>query len=138
MKMSTELTRRNGSIVGLNALDNCKQLGIPEGTTVFCDAEFNDAPDAYVIDYLKGWQEAVKTYYRPGLYVGYDGLSGGQLWALPGFACYWRAGMKYLAAPDNRGYSMFQTTQVDVHGIDTDLNVMTYDNKRDRPWFVRA
>jgi hypothetical protein len=46
--------------------------------------------------------------------------------------------MKYLQSPQPRGYAMFQTVQTDVHGIDTDLNVVTYDNKGDRPWFVRG
>ncbi len=138
MKLSTELTYQNGSSVGLNALHNCEQLGIPEGATVFCDAEFNEAPDAHVMAYLKGWQEAVRRKYRPGLYVGYEGLSGNQLYSLPGYACYWQAGMKYVKVPSRRGYAMYQTVQQDVHGIDVDLNLMRYDEKGDRPWFTRA
>jgi hypothetical protein len=138
MRMSTTLTYQNGTTVGLAALRNCERLGIPEGATVFCDAEFDRADSQKVISYLKGWQEPVRSKYRPGLYVGYDGLTGEQLYSLPGFACYWRAGMRYVKDPQPRGYAMWQTGQQDVYGIDVDFDYMRYDEKGDRPYFVSA
>ena len=55
-------SHKNGYDKGYTATHNCKKLGIPEGTTIWCDAEWHykpSPPDKEVIEYLNGWGQAV-------------------------------------------------------------------------------
>lgn len=136
MHKSVDLTI--GSERGLNMVWCCDKLGIPDGASVWCDAEYNDAPDASVITFLDDWSEPVANRLRAECYIGYEGLSGAQWYARPYFRGYARAGMMYLGNPQPRGYSVYQGVETRLHGIDIDPLFQTYDDKRERPWFVVA
>jgi hypothetical protein len=136
------LSADSGAAIGEAAAWNCQQLGLPEGTTVWVDAEWTDGPDPdLVLAYLRAWAEPVAAAgYRPGVYVGWEGLTGAQWYGLPKFQAYWRAGMRYLSAPLPRSYCMFQSPELKgddaVLGLDVDTDFVTYDEKKARPYMV--
>lgn len=139
-----------GNTFGYAAAFNARELGIPDGCTLWVDAEWTDAPgDAAVMSYLTAWGKAVaEAGYRPGCYVGYDGLTGDQWYSLPYYRAYWRSAIKYARVPYPRGWSMVQGLEhsrskasrgrPSVFGTAIDTDHVLYDDRGDRPWFVTA
>lgn len=144
------LSRSNGLQYGHAAAVNARALGAPEGTTLWCDAEWVDNPGTTaVMDYLRNWTRAVcEAGYRAGIYVGWEGLSGGQWYSIPHASAYWRSAMRFMAEPHPRGWSMIQGLEHSdakadrgrppVFGCAVDLDFCTYDNRGDRPWMIAA
>lgn len=136
MFQGVRLDYQTGKDQGANLVANARALDLPEGLTLWCDGEYRPASDRHVRAFLNGFGKPLAKADHPGLYWGKEGLTNEQLYGLPYFRSYWRAGMKYLVDPQPRSYCMYQTPDQLVHGIDVDLNLMTYDSKGDRPWFV--
>jgi hypothetical protein len=133
------LSAEHGKQVGHNAAWNAKHLGVPEGATLFYDAEWTDSPpDDLVMAELRAWAKAVSDAgYRAGVYVGYEGLSGSQWYSLPYVRAYWASAMKHIQEPLPRGWSCFQGwEQKSVFGQVIDSDFCRYDNKGARPYFV--
>jgi len=142
------LGARHGAQMGHNAAWNARNLGAPEGTTIWYDAEWTDNPsDRAIMDELRAWAKAVSDGgYRAGVYVGYDGLSGAQWYSLPYVRAYWRSAIKTVRNPQPRGWSMYQGLEhckakahrgrppVFGQAIDTDFAV--YDDKGARPYMI--
>lgn len=133
-----ELTREHGNLIGTIAVANLLKVGITDRVHLFCDLEHKSAFAEPMIEYLNGWSEAVHPYFRCGLYVGYEGLSGSQLYKLPRFNSYWASAMKYIKTPDPRGYCMRQGYEDKVHGIGIDPDELTGDKFGHSPYFLMA
>jgi len=136
MHKSVKLDYKTGTERGLNLVANARALGLPEGSTLWIDGEYKDADAVDVIAFLSGAGEAISKVDRAGLYWGYEGISSEQLYNLPYYHSYMRAGMMYLADPQPRSYTCYQGVEQVTHGIDIDPSFQTYDGKRDRAWFV--
>ncbi|MCL2450879.1 MAG: DUF1906 domain-containing protein [Polyangiaceae bacterium] len=84
-------------------------VGVPAGVHVFLDLEgVRDSSPAEVAEYCNDWATAIgQIGFRCGLYVGFDAvLNAEQLYALPGFDCYWAdAGPRKVAT---RGFAVKQ------------------------------
>jgi hypothetical protein len=144
------LNASSGAQIGYAAAWNCEKLGLPEGTTVWVDAEWTDNPgDAAVLSYLRAWGKAVaEAGYRPGVYVGYDGLTGSQWYGLPYFRAYWASAMRYIGYPEPRGFCMYQGLEhsaananrgrAPIYGVSLDQDFARYDQRGERAWMVSA
>lgn len=148
----------SGHEIGGAAAWNAKSLELPKGATVWCDAEWTDCPDTWwakrrylarVIAYLRAWGEAVYSAgYRPGAYIGFQGLSAAQWYALPYFQAYWLSAMRYVKAPEKRGCCCYQGWEHSrskakygrppVYGVSLDTDFARYDMKGDRFYCVAA
>lgn len=136
-----------GESYGAIAAEECRVIGIPPSTTVWCDLEgvHPGVPHQQVIDYCNGWYSKVKEAgYQPGLYVGYGaGLSGSELYYKLRFQRYWSAynlnGDQY---PVKRGVQMRQGAYPPpaerVAGVpfQYDSDLITPDAMGDSPTFV--
>jgi hypothetical protein len=140
MHKSVRLDAATGEQRAANLAANARALSLPEGLTLWCDGEFQPAPSFAVMAFLRAFGRRLARDDHAGLYWGYEGLGGKQLYSLPGFTAYWRSAMKYLGDPFPRSFCMDQALESTVHGIDVDLDFMTYDSSvgHDRPWFVSA
>ncbi len=144
------LSTSSGLKYGHNAAFNARLLGAPEGTTLFCDAEWTDDPGvAAVMDYLRAWCRAVcEAGYRAGIYEGWEGLTGAQWYSIPHATAYWRSAMKHMADPTPRGWCMYQGWEHSkahsdrgrppVFGQAIDPDFAVYDNRGDRAWLIAA
>lgn len=144
------LSDASGRMIGGAAAHNAGHLGLPEGTTIWVDAEWTDSPgDAAVMSYLRAWGAVVADAgYRPGCYVGHEGLTGDQWYSLPHYRSYWCSAMRAMAEPLPRGWCMWQGLEHSraqahhgrppVHGVSLDPDMCRYDNRGDRPWMVSA
>jgi hypothetical protein len=134
------LNRQYGKDIGYAAMWCCKELGVPQGATVYVDAEWTDGPsDSQVMQFLRAWHETgPDAKMRTGTYEGYEGLTGAQWYSIPYCRSYWRSALRYLGDPQPRSWSMYQTTQQAVFGIGIDVDLITYDNKGNRPYLVAA
>lgn len=122
----------NGKRYGDAAGYNARELGTPEGITVWCDAEnWTNQSRADIIEYLNGWADGCATYgYKPGLYVGsgLPGVTGDDLWSLPGYTAYWRAASIVSQVP-NRGWTVSQGVQIEVYGTNIDQDMISLDHR---------
>lgn len=134
------LSAARGASHGFNAVWNASRLGVPEGVTLYTDAEWTDSPpDSLVLDYLRAWGQAVaEAGYRPGCYIAYDGLTRQQWYGLPYYRTYWASAMHaaLLTPPLPRGYSLYQHTQRTDCGVVLDPCYSVADLRGDRPWVV--
>jgi len=140
----------SGRELGEAAAYNAESLGAPKGCTLWVDAEWDDAPpDSIVMVYLIAWGLAVyRAGYRPGIYEGYEGLTGEQWYSLPKYQAYWRSAMKHMAAPDPRGWNCYQgwehspkkasVGRPPIFGCSVDTNFACYDKKGSRFYCVSA
>ncbi len=132
-----------GTQKGSSASANARTLGIPAGVTLWCDLEWNGAApssDADVLAYLNAWAKPiVEAGYRPGLYVGPNvPLTGEQLFHdLPQFRHYWKAASK-VPWVEKRGFQVMQSLRLKTNDVDVDADVIVYDAKGDRPFWVVA
>lgn len=139
------LNEEYGLKIGGAAAYNVRGLGVPKGVTVWCDAEWSDNPSReQVIAYLNGWASAVSgAGYRPGVYVGWTGLSGLDWYMLPKYRHYWKSASA-MPFVEKRGYQMIQALERSpkrknaVFGLDIDQNLSCIDAKGDRFYWVRA
>jgi len=103
--------------------------GYPAGAHLALDLE-DVAPGTtsqMVIDHCDAWAEMVGPMFSPALYVGFStGLTGEQLYELPGFRLYWSDyGNRYVY---RRGCAVKQfRPNVDVAGIKVDLDRVGVD-----------
>jgi len=114
-----------------------KNLGFPEGCTVWCDAEAF-APDATTNDavaFVNAWHDAVAAQgYRPGIYVGPNSkLTTAVLYSDLKFPSYWKAA-SLVGNVDTRGYHMTQSLHQQIHGITVDFDIAAIDAKKGRPY----
>jgi hypothetical protein len=129
-----DLTHEGGVRVGAAAAQNARDIGVPGGATIFCDAEWDPEPSkAGVMAYLSAWGRTVDAAgYEPGIYVGQImPLTGRELYALPAIRRYWKSQSRVPAIP-TRGYCMVQgfesVLQKDDQGYF--LEPMNDNNKR--------
>jgi hypothetical protein len=104
----------NGEANGSVAASEAKKIGIPSGTTVWCDLEgvATKTSSADVIAYCNAWhQQMASAGFVPGLYVGWHcGLSPTQLYRNLRFTHYWAAyNLNADQYPLTRGVQMRQT-----------------------------
>lgn len=140
------LSADEGARIGHNAAWNCRRLGVLEGATIWCDAEWTDSPPArLVIRFLARWAQAVaEAGYRPGCYVGFEGLTALQWYGLPYFRAYWRSAMRHMADPQPRGWCCYQgwehsrvsDKRPPIFGASIDQDFSHYDNYGDRFYAV--
>lgn len=125
----------NGHKMGDAAGWNAWELGAPQGITVWCDAEgWENQTRQGILEYLQGWSDACKSYgYVPGLYVGsgLPGVTGDDLWQLPGYKAYWRAAAIVPQVP-NRGWTVIQSMQTNVFSQPIDQDIICLDHKARR------
>ncbi len=118
---SWQPSAEKGRANGWAAASSCKQLGIPDGVTVWCDLEgtADDAAAESVAEYCQMWHAAVRTSgYQPGLYVGWhSGLTADALYHRLAFQHYWSSyNLNADEEPAVRGVQMRQHA---AHGQDT-------------------
>lgn len=103
-----------GTRTGVNAANNAKSVGFPDGINVWMDLEgvAPGTPATKVIAYCNNWFVQVKAAgYVPGIYVGFNAiLNGNQLFNDLKFEHYWKAGGN-PPVPITRGYQILQTIQ---------------------------
>lgn len=126
-----------GKEYGAFAAQSCKDIGIPLGTTVWCDLEGvgserqNDGIDPRdVISFLNNWHVQVGVAgYTPGLYVGYDpDLTAEQLYWKLRFEHYWSAyNLNADQVPAKRGVQMKQGVEKVFAGIRYDPDTIQRD-----------
>ncbi len=107
-------TIASGEANGAVAAKEATAIGIPSGTTVWCDLEGVDTatPAADVAAYCNAWHERVAAAgFVPGLYVGWhSGLTPQQLYRSLRFTHYWAAyNLNSDEYPATRGVQMRQS-----------------------------
>lgn len=130
-----------GTQDGTNAANNCKNLGLPSGVTVWCDLEgvSGSVSSQDIINYCNNWYAQVsKAGYVPGLYVGANcGLTSSQLYYSLSFTHYWKSG-SVVPGVDNRGYQMVQfALDTPLHGISIDKDTIGQDQFEDTPTLLK-
>lgn len=134
-------TAAEGANVGTAAGYNAKGLGIPSGTTIWCDVEFPSVPTSgSVTAYINAWATAVVAAgYEAGLYVGpNNGLSADAMYYdLGKINHYWKSA-SMVPWVTKRGFQMFQSTQTTLFKTDTDSgllvdqDIVCFDAKNER------
>ncbi|HEY4303193.1 MAG TPA: glycoside hydrolase domain-containing protein [Gemmatimonadaceae bacterium] len=99
----------NGAVAG----EEAAKIGIPSGTTVWCDLEgvATTTPADDVATYCNAWhQQVASAGFVPGLYVGWHaGLTPAQLYSSLRFSHYWAAyNLNSDEYPATRGMQMRQ------------------------------
>jgi len=127
-----------GEQLGSIASANARRLGVPQGVTIFCDAEdwIRLPSKLHGFQYLNRWSAAnVAAGDEPGLYYGAnmgneraEFFTGADLYGLPRFRAYWKS-MGYCPHMPRRGPTMVQAPPVKVAGLELDPNVITLDGK---------
>ncbi len=129
-----------GKAAGDAAGWNCRELGIPEGTTVWCDLEWNTVQRAEdVLEYANAWSKALDTYVlRVGGYIGPNlGCTGEQLYRdIPLMRHYWKSAA-IVPWVEKRGFQLAQSLEIKVFGQTIDQNIAMFDNKGDRFYVVK-
>lgn len=138
-----------GLDLGRKAAGNCLRLGLPPGITVWWDAEWTDGPSvSQVLACGTGWAQAVAAAgYRPGVYVGYDGVSGPQWYTLARVYHYWGSAMQVQSPQpslarhkghNQRGWQLRQGLEQRLPvpgypgGLDVDPNLASSDDRGER------
>jgi hypothetical protein len=122
-------SNEKGYMYGFGAVEHCRQIGIPSGTTCWLDLEGVDphTPKEQIILYCNRWYDAVKVGgYQPGIYVGWHaGLTGEELYKRLRFERYWAAyNLNVDQYPAVRGVCMKQAASkspVSRYAIDGDI-----------------
>jgi Domain of unknown function (DUF1906) len=113
---------------GVVARGSAVNAGYPAGAHIFLDLEGAMGDAEGVTGYVGDWAKAVRLggQYPAGLYVGYNAvLTPAQLYALPGFDCYWSdAGHRKVAT---RGVAIMQGTPMVLGGVQFDADDMAPD-----------
>lgn len=102
-----------GTAYGAIAAAEASAVGVPRGTTLWCDLEGvrHGTPASEVIQFCNNWWgKASEAGYRPGLYVGDScGLTAVQLYRNLRFDGYWGAyNLNHDQIPAVRGVQMRQ------------------------------
>jgi len=125
-----------GAQYGANAATFTRQIGVPEGVTVWCDLECvnSNASAADVVGFCNAWFDAVAgAGYEPGLYVGDEpGLTATQLFKNLKFRRYWGAyNVNADQEPATRGWQLKQHvgTGGTIAGINTHDDDVTITDK---------
>lgn len=130
-----------GKTYGGNAAAHARNIGLPEGTTVWLDLEGvdNSVASDTVVEYCNEWHRAVEDGgYRPGIYVGANcGLSGDQLYFQLRMKYYWESGSRVPDIPI-RGYCMRQRIIAGdrIGNVRIDRNVVFKDSFGMTPYWV--
>ncbi len=139
-KLGYQPSAAGGAQLGANAAKNATKLGIPEGCTVWCDAEAfaADASTNDAVAFVNAWHEAVDAGgYRPGIYVGPNSkLTTAVLYSELKFQSYWKSA-SYVGNVNTRGYQMMQSLHQKIHGITVDFDVTAIDSKKGRPYWLQ-
>jgi hypothetical protein len=132
-----------GTEYGAFAAKSCQTIGVPMGTTVWCDLEGVGSENPHdgvdprdVIQFLNNWHNQVGSAgYTPGLYVGYDpDLTADQLGRALRFEHYWAAyNLNRDQVPVPRGVQMRQDLEQVLAGVRFDPDTIKADNKGGLP-----
>jgi hypothetical protein len=133
-----------GALYGQNAARECKAIGLPPGTMVWCDLEgvALDTKPVSVIEHCNAWFDAVASDgYLPGLYVGFNpGLNASQLYKDLRFSHFWAAyNLNRDQFPLTRGVQMVQraaTAEDRIEGIQQDgfdVDIVVEDHLKGLP-----
>jgi hypothetical protein len=127
-----------GTEYGGNAAKFAEGVGVPPGTTVWCDLEGvrlrTDHRD--VIAFCNNWHSMVGAAgFTPGLYVGFDpGLSSSELYYKLKFEHYWSAyNLNRDQVPAVRGVQMKQGFETVKFGVRFDPDTIQADLKGGLP-----
>jgi hypothetical protein len=124
---------------GTHAVQRLRDLGIPNGVTVWCDIEGTDLYAAEIISRVNVWANTLQTAgYEAGMYVGAGcPLTPNQLTNLA-VTRYWHSCSRALEP--SRGYCMVQLRPDDVFvaGVKVDVDVVQVDYYGDVPTFCAA
>lgn len=137
-------SKQLGFAYGATAAKEAKRVGMPKGTTLWCDLEGvkHGVPSNDVIEFCNAWYSSVLPFgFEPGLYVGFDpGLNATQLYKNLYFKRYWGAyNLNTDLIPITRGLQMKQGAYPSpanrVSGIhfEYDTNIIKTDLLGDRP-----
>jgi hypothetical protein len=126
-----------GTEYGAFAALSCQRIGVPMGTTVWCDLEGVGSENPHdgvdprdVISFLNNWHNQVGSAgYTPGLYVGYDpDLTADQLGRKLYFEHYWGAyNLNRDQIPMPRQLQMTQALEKVLDGVRYDPDTIHAD-----------
>jgi hypothetical protein len=130
-------TAKRGQLVGRNAAWNARQLGAPDGCTLWLDMEWGgsagEQDGASALAYGNAWAAAVASEgYEAGVYIGVNsGMTGDQFYSMPNVRHYWKSASMVPWVP-HRGFQLMQSLETDVAGLRIDQDLSMLDNKGDR------
>lgn len=136
---SAPTTGDEGARAGEAARWCADQMGLPEGTTIWCDhePELVASPES-TAECLRRWAAELAPKYRAGLYVSPEVcLTAEQLYQLPGFTAYWMAA-SMVPIVATRGPCIHQGLPTIVHGLPCDQDMGRMDQLGDRPMLLAA
>jgi hypothetical protein len=133
-----DLGDQDGSL----AFARARLLGLPTGTSVWCDLEGMSGTAANTIAYAEAWGERVEgAGYVAGVYVGAGiPLNSTQLYALNNITAYWHS-CSEVPNVSECGYTMIQLTPPDlvICGVEVDVDVIQKDRMGRLPvWTVQG
>jgi len=128
---SRQTSEEQGRAAGEAMVEHCREIGLPEGVTLWCDCEsFRDSAD--VLGYIQGWRKRASYHTDSrGLYIGSGFLlpdmtaradareQGDRLWGISGINRYW-ASMSQVYTPSVRGICLDQAWEYVLHGSGPD------------------
>jgi hypothetical protein len=135
-------TADRGTQTGNHAVNNAIFAGLPAGMNIWLDLEgiLSGTSVTDIISYCNNWFAQVSAVgYVPGIYLGFDEfLTGDQLFHSLSCQHYWKS-PSFVPHVAVRGYQIMQPQiDIDMHGINVDIDVTQDDNLAGQAlWLVR-